>query len=422
MSTLLFAVLVLAGKLAYVHNGNIWVKTLPDGGAIQLSQSGDAASPQWSRSGHWLTFQQKGKVIAVSVDGERHEIAADHAAWSSQYDELAFLDTEGLRTVRFDGSTMRNRVVLRHSHEAQISGFAWNPDASAFAVSVISPDPGGRPEFRVGHLWRVNSDGTQAQEIFTPKDQGGVVPIGWSSDGQYVLVQFDPDFSASLAADGLALLSVPVYGGTAHELASNVLPHKDFLSIVSERREILVVDGAGRETWRNKRLTLIDPATGKRDYVTDEKSVVVSASWSPDGTQIAYVTGPDERPSEHQTVGSVVLPNGRISSQVIRVPDSSPQTLVNQRRIWIVGSDGKPRQLTSDPLYRDEYPVWSADGQTICFIRVDQQDRATLWGIDLISGALRKLLDDPGTVTPKNAWFGYYGHFDWYKEFAPSEN
>src|SRR5262249_37295392 len=160
------------------------------------------------------------KVIAVSVDGERHEITADHAEWSSQYDELAFLDTEGLRTVRFDGSTVQSRVVLRHSPAAQISGFAWNPDASAFAVSVISPEPGGRPEFRMGHLLRVNSDGTQAQEIFTPKDRGGVVPIGWSSDGQYVLVQFDPDFSASLAADGLALLSVPVYGGTVHRLAS----------------------------------------------------------------------------------------------------------------------------------------------------------------------------------------------------------
>jgi dipeptidyl aminopeptidase/acylaminoacyl peptidase len=418
MFNVLFVVLVLSGKLAFVNDGNIWIKALPDGMPIQVSQGGGAEFPQWSPSGHWLTFHQNKKIVAVSDSRERREITADRSAWSPYRDELAFVDQDGLCVIRLDAGDQQKRVVLRNSASAQVSGFAWSPDSTAFAVSVVTPDPARGPQFRVGHLWRITVDETQRQEIFTPKERGGIEPVGWSSEGQYILFQFDPDFSSSLAADGLPLFSIPAFGGPARELARNVLVHRDFLSVDRLRRDILVVNGGGRETWTGKRLTLIDPATGKLTELTDEKSVVASASWSPDGEQIAYVSGPDEKATEHQQVGTVVLPNGQRSRQVIRIPESTPKTLVNQRRIWMIGRDGKPRQVTSDSHYRDEYPIWSADGKSILFIRVDQEDRASLWTIGIENGTPQKLLDAPGAIK----WFGYYGHFDWYNYLSLSFN
>ena len=93
----------------------------------------------------------------------------------------------------------------------------------------------------------------------------------------------------------------------------------------------------------------------------------------------------------------------------------------------MIGTDGKPRQVTWDARYRDEYPIWSRDGESILFIRVDQQDVATLWTIAIANGTPQKLLDAPGAIETKRGrisprWFGYYGLFVWYRYLALSSN
>src|SRR5438445_13565902 len=75
------------GKLAYMLRGDIWVKTLSDGGLRQVSRGGGAGSPEWSPSGEWLAFRQNGKVIVVSMTGERREIVAGQITWSPELDE-----------------------------------------------------------------------------------------------------------------------------------------------------------------------------------------------------------------------------------------------------------------------------------------------------------------------------------------------
>ena len=73
------------------------------------------------------------------------------------------------------------------------------------------------------------------------------------------------------------------------------------------------------------------------------------------------------------------------------------------------------RQITSDPQYRDESPLWSRNGQYILFARLDRQDNASLWSINLNSGALQKVADQ---VDGQLGWFGYYGHINWYASVA----
>jgi len=52
-----------------------------------------------------------------------------------------------------------------------------------------------------------------------------------------------------------------------------------------------------------------------------------------------------------------------------------------QRRIWMSNVSGKlqPQQLTNDVAYRDEHPMWSADGSQILFARIDSKGRVSLW-------------------------------------------
>jgi Tol biopolymer transport system component len=102
--------------------------------------------------------------------------------------------------------------------------------------------------------------------------------------------------------------------------------------------------------------------------------------------------------------------------QPIHGGGDAPKTTLNQRRIWVIESDGTRRELIEDSKDRDEYPLWSTDGQSVIFVRIDQSDRSRVWSVGLNKGMPYKLVDEidmPGT-----GWFGFYGRMDWYKRLA----
>ena len=433
------------GKLAYVRGGDIWVKTLPDGESREISQGGAAADPQWSSSGEWLSYSQKGKLVVVPANGDREKaltfeptvyVRSATMTWSPSQEEFAFIDQEGLWVVRLGENGPLRRLVLSHSVVGKITGFQWSPGGDRFAVSVTARLP-GLPEGRVGRLWRVNADGSQAQQIFSAREPeemaGGDLSVaGWSSDGQRILIWLFHEFSPSLVADGAPLGTVPANGGPARTLTQDVLVHPDSLAISPRKPEVVAVSGWSRESWTSKRLMLADIDSGLSTPLTDAKateasrppihgyassgpligakSAVASPAWSPDGTWIAYVSGPD--------IGNVG--GGEQAKKGLA-----------QRRIWIMTADGtQARQLTSDPQYRDEYPLWSHDGRYVLFIRMDEQGETSIWSLDLNNGALRKLVDDivgperPAagvaaiSIQGRDNWFGYYGHIGWSRLMA----
>jgi Tol biopolymer transport system component len=167
------------------------------------------------------------------------------------------------------------------------------------------------------------------------------------------------------------------------------------VSISPRRRELLLISGGLRTAWANKRMALADPATGSLTTLTDAKLAIVSVAWSPDGSRIAYASGP----------GFIQVGGG----------EAAEKTLA-QRRIWIMNADGtQARQLTFDPRYRDEYPLWSQDGRYILFTRMTQQGEVSIWSINVNEGAQQEIvsgLSAPGPINP-GTWFGYYGFIDW---------
>ena len=77
--------------------------------------------------------------------------------------------------------------------------------------------------------------------------------------------------------------------------------------------------------------------------LTGSETASIEPSWSADGRRIAFVSQPD------------------------RGPDMGPSggfpPLLRDRRIWVMDRNGSDkRQLTNDPAYRDERPLWSPDG------------------------------------------------------------
>ena len=181
--------------------------------------------------------------------------------WSPLKDELAFVDHDGLCLLSFDGNSESKRVLVPETRIQDPADPIWSPDGTRLAFLAQR------------RLWRVNVDGSDVQEVFSAADHDGLVMRGWSADGRYLVLSVDPDSSASVAADGLALTFVPVDGGKPHIFAANVLLYSDFLSVSLDRIELLVSAGGGRESWQDKRVTR-DRRRHRQVHLSDECDVV----------------------------------------------------------------------------------------------------------------------------------------------------
>ncbi len=132
------------------------------------------------------------------------------------------------------------------------------------------------------------------------------------------------------------------------------------------------------------------PGQRRRAALTDARTAALGPAWSPDGRRLAYSAAPDRASFDEDAIEADLA----------------------QRHIWIVNRDGGgPRQLTSDPAYRDERPLWSADGRQLLFARIDARGQASLWLAGADGSAPVQIADDLGPL-PDDAPLpmGYYGH------------
>jgi len=391
------------GKLAYVQGGDIWVKELPDGEPQRLTGDGANSEPHWSPSGNWLTFRKGDDVWIVHADGTnaRRVPAAliRDCTWSPVVDRLAYISEQASlrviepRALADAGPEGEGHVILQTAINEQalttIQYPVWSPDGRQLAYVLQFHGPDALPDVSIGIVDLESGP----RELYAPPSpsQDDFVLAGWTPDGRSVLF-WHPSFSASALADGQPLLRLPLAGGEPVAVADSMLLHPDFRNSSSTGQHMALTVGAGRETWTNKRIVLIYLETGGWEYLTDEAVSAFSPTFSPDGSQIAYVAAPD--------VGHVWGGN-------------EAKVGAAQRRIWVMNVDGSDQHpLTDDPAYRDERPLWSGDGTHVLFARMDNQDRASLWIIPAEGGDPQQIVD--GLMMDElTGWFGNYGHIEW---------
>src|SRR5947199_159406 len=198
----------LTGKLAYVQEGNIWVQVLTEGIPRQMSQGGQAYRPQWSASGHWLSFDQAEKVNVIPIEPIPRgtiTLETDRSRWSPKLDEIAFVDHGALAVLRLEPAIQQKRIIFRKPDRGNITDFAWNPDGTSLAVATTSV---GRN--RMTGLWYLDADGSNSCEISFVRPLYKLA--GWSADWEHIPLWVG-GASESYAADGLPLVSVSVTSG-----------------------------------------------------------------------------------------------------------------------------------------------------------------------------------------------------------------
>jgi Tol biopolymer transport system component len=172
-------------------------------------------------------------------------------------------------------------------------------------------------------------------------------------------------------------------------LGVRTLVHRELSAYSPDGKFLALTEGGGRETWVQKRIALLNISTGSRVFLTSGKEAALFPSWSPSGAMIAYSSGPAE-------------------SDLAR--EGAPAKL-GRLHLWVMQSDGgQPRQLTSDPAYRDERPRWSADARSILFCRVSAAGAGSVWRIDAAGGRPQQIGD---SFPLEDGTFGFYGYTDW---------
>ena len=150
------------------------------------------------------------------------------------------------------------------------------------------------------------------------------------------------------------------------------------LAPLGSGEDIAITDGPGRETWTGKRIAVVNAQAGQPTDLSPADSASFAPAWSPNGSQIAFVSEPDKGAA---TAGA----------------DQS--LLTADRRIWVMAWDGSDqRQLTSDQTYRDARPLWSADGSQVLFARLDAALNASLWLVASDGGTPRRVVDVVGAL------------------------
>ncbi len=381
------------GTLAYIHQGDLWVRDLPAGAPRRLTSHGRASRPRWSPSGEWISFCGDSTLYIARADGADARIAGPcaEAAWSPVADRLLHHDGRGMRITA--PGPWRSRSVGGDSA-------VWSGDGDALAVSSVRMLPhqtdGGLP-LRSAELRRSPSDGGAARLLASgAAADEDILPAGWA--GSTILFWANPLFSASLLADGAPLRAAPTDQGAPRELLPSMLAHPDFLDTAPDGARIAATSGGGRASWSDKQIVAVDLASGAQVALSDPRLAAVTPVWAPDGQRVAYAAAP-AAPADSS--------------------DTQAQRALAQRHIWSARADGtERRRLTDDPAYRDERPRWSADGLSILFARLDQYGQASVWlmqadgsGLALVANNLTIDQDNPGQPD-------YFGYIPWDNAFA----
>jgi Tol biopolymer transport system component len=395
------------GQLAFVSSGRLY---LLDGSHAArpatlhtVASPVGAAAPAWSGDGRWLAFLvvppspfpevsgAMGTLWLAKADGSApHPVLANAGpfSWSPANDVLA-AEVSNLASGRSWLCELRPGTAPRLV--PGVTGQAvWSPDGSQLAFTVILSNP--QRGFYGSMLETIPASGG-TPVVRRSSSQAALLVAGWWPNGQGLMAWADEQGSASLAADGLSLVSFPLSGGRPVTLGFTLL-FPSFLATSPVQRRVAVDNGGDRVLWDNKTILLCAPTGGCKGFPHGMPHPTnLDPALSPAGQALAFVHG-DASLSRAQTFGQ-----------------ASIAAWYATRSLWVYVPGGQPRAIPQAGTSVAD-PTWSEDGKHLLYVRDDG-----LWLVNPLAGAAAQAVPVVSALFA-GAWPNYYAYVDWRDQFA----
>ncbi len=391
-------------------------------------------SPRFSPSGEWISYRDgSGKPSVVHADGGHGaDLQGETCVWLPREDRLAVVRGREVAVLSASNGWAAPLNIWNNSGSPVAS-----PDGQRFVsvrVHERPKDPNGLYQATAEFYAASFAAPGNAQVLLS--NEGDIAPYGWTRDGKSIIYWRAEVWSASLWADGIDLYSISLSGGSERKLGVAALHHQDLLDFAPEsagNRLAVTNSKGGRQTWSGQGVTVVDLDSGASRDLTSPDVAALCPAWSPDSRGIACFAAPDANAARKKAITGVNMrvtrPDGTTTTRVVGPADringvgggEEAHAYIQQRKIWILDPSGAnpPRQLTGDPKYRDEAPLWSADGGNLLFGRMDHDGNASLWLMESSGANLKQIcpLKIYDGLRDKDSWFGFYGYTDWRSAF-----
>lgn len=396
------------GRLAFIRDRQIDVLELASCRIRSLARTDVEPPLRWSPDGRYLAYGAGNIVNATTGETSRPlgKLALGWGSgspgwvWSPAGHRLAGVSANG--GVVLGGPGAKTKWLLRDGWGA--TSIAWSPNGRTLAVSrslYLKVPPPYHQE-----IWLLDLRTGGKRLLFHLVRPHLAQPYlsGFSPDGRWLLAWEDVQNSASIAADGLPLIALPVAGGKPVKVGEGTLVYGDFVSWCSGNQLAYVLDNGGREVSGGDRINLAGPAPRWPTVTPADPGPraglsFISPACSPPGQfMVAAAAGP--------TSGKAYVPFGR-----------------EHRTIWLLISTGgnwHPLEAPPPKGSSDELPMWSQDGRWLAFIRTAWTGGAgagKLYLFDLgkrFIGHAKRI----GPIASVGSTGNYYGHYNWAAQIA----
>jgi len=356
----------------------------------------DVSGPQLSPDGQWIAYT----VRRVDTKADKNVTDLWMANWDGTQD-----------------------IQLTYEVEHSISDPRWSPDGKY--LSFLSDRPGA-PDVKDSQVWVLDRRGGEARQLTSVK--GKLSSYEWSPDAKKLLLIIAEDPEAQ-----------------AKEKEKSQSEKEKPKPIVIDRYHFKQdIEGYLSTNTRPGLIYLYDVATGKLDKLTtDTKFTEENAAWSPDGTQIAYISNHDPDPDRTNNSDVFVVaaaPNSAArkltsfpgpdegrpawsadSKLIAYIHGSEPKyEEYNQRQLAVVpAAGGEPRILNEKFDRPVSNPVFSPDGQSVTVLVDDDRCRYPA-SVSLSDGTVKRLIDSAGVAAAQDEKLGHLA-IAWTTDAAPAE-